>query len=208
MMEPLPTAEPDSATDHGARERLGAALRELADAVTTGLASASDIDELADTVEAATARLRERPVRGPHDNPFHPYSLVGGRAHPLAPQLRLDETDGGVVGVVRLGRAYEGGPGLVHGGILALLFDHAMGSAVYLHGQPAMTRALTIHYQAPTPIEADLRVSARVERVDGRRVHVVGEICVGGSVRATADAVFVRLTADNVARLFPHRTGE
>ena len=129
-------------------------------------------------------------------------SLVGGTAHPIAPQLHTVRTADGVEGTVVLGPAYEGGPGLAHGGVLSLLFDHAMGQALFTAGYAAMTVSLEVRYRAPTPLEAPLAVSARLDRVDGRKLFVAGQIAVGGRVTAEAQGVFVQLTEANVAQIF------
>jgi acyl-coenzyme A thioesterase PaaI-like protein len=108
-----------------------------------------------------------------------------------------------VAGTVVLGPAYEGGPGLAHGGVLSLLFDHAMGQALFTAGYAAMTVSLEVRYRAPTPLEQPLAVSAWVDRVDGRKLFVAGQITVGGRVTAQAQGVFVQLTEANVAQIFP-----
>lgn len=189
-----------------ARERLGAASRDLLDAVVrTGL-PAAELEAAAAQIEELVARLGSGAPRRPQqDSPFHPMSLVGGTAHPVAPQVDFRPVDGGVAGTVVLGPRFEGGPGLSHGGILALIFDHAMGAAVYLEGNVAMTRTLDVHYLAPTPLDTRLELTALVSRVDGRKVHVHAQLVSGDTVCASADAVFVRLTADNVTTIFADR---
>lgn len=197
--------------DGAARDRLGAALRALLDAVVTTSAPPDDLAALADELDAVTARLGEHaPPPTFEQSPSHPYSLVGGTAHPVAPQLRTAETGDGVSGTVTLGPVFEGGPGLVHGGIIALLLDHAMGHAVFAGGHVAMTRTLDLHYDAPTPLGAELRVAARVVTVTGRRVQVAAELSLvaTGAITARADGLFVRLSADNVARIFPAQSAD
>ena len=213
MSEPVSLPEPverprDERAD--ARDCFAASLRDLLDAAVRTNLPADELISAAETVDALRARLasaRTSEPHQPHDTPFHPLSLVGGTAHPLAPQLRLEPVPGGVAGTVRLGTRFEGGPGLAHGGVLALLFDHAMGAAVFLAGHAAMTRALDVVYRAPTRLHTDLRVFARVDRVEERKVHVTASISDvgddgGDTVTATATAVFVTLTAENVAQIF------
>lgn len=212
MTEPMPAPDiasippPERRTGDArerARDRLGEALRDLLDAAVRSTASAEQIDAARGAIEAAAGILSATPPeRTPQDNPFHAMSLVGGTAHPAGPQLYVRPAGDGVEGTVRLGPVFEGGPGLAHGGILALMFDHSMGAAVFLAGFAAMTRTLDIAYRAPTPLEAELTVRAWVERVEGRRVHVHGEIAHGETITATASAVFVALTRDNVAAIF------
>lgn len=186
------------------RERIAAAVRELADVVARSGAKPADLHAVSGDLEKQVARLRELPRREwIHDSPFHPVSLVGGRAHPTGPQLYLSEDGRGVSGTVTLGPAYEGGPGLVHGGIVSLMFDHAMGTAVFVAGHAAMTVSLEVRYRAPTPLEVPLHVAAWVDRIDGRKVFVGAEVTADGGRTATATGVFLRLTAENVAQIFP-----
>lgn len=185
-------------------DRLGAALRALNDTVVRTGAGGAELAAAAETIEQVATTLAATPTRGRvHDSPYHPMSLVGGTAHPVAPQLHTSANGDGVCGTVVLGPAYEGGPGLVHGGVLSLLFDHAMGQAVFVAGHSAMTVSLEVRYRAPTPLDVPLTVHARVQRTDGRKVHVAAELTAAGRVTAEASAVFVQLTAANVARIFP-----
>ncbi len=108
-----------------------------------------------------------------------------------------------MAGTVTLGAAYEGGPGLVHGGVLSLLFDHAMGIALFVAGHHAMTVSLEVRYRAPTPLDTALHVTAGLERVEGRKLFVTAAVSVDGTVTAEARGIFVALTPDNVARIFP-----
>lgn len=186
-----------------ARDRLGASVRELLDSIVRSAASVDVLTRAADDIDAVTALLDESAApRRPHDNPFHPMSLVGGSAHPASPQLRFQPIENGVTATVRLGPVFEGGPTLAHGGVLALIFDHSMGAAVYLSGHAAMTRTIEVTYAAPTPLEKELTVRAEVARTEGRQVHVVASIADGDTVTATAEAVFIVLTEDNLARIF------
>lgn len=196
------TSEPAAAPDPS--DRLGAALRALADHVVRTGADAEELAAAADAVEALAARLATAPVTTRvHDSPYHPMSLVGGPAHPIAPQLHTTPTDDGVAGTVVLGAAYEGGPGLVHGGVLSLLIDHAMGQALFTAGYSAMTVSLEVRYRAPTPLDAPLAVRAGLERMEGRKLFVAASVSVGGRLTAEAHGVFIQLTAANVAQIFP-----
>jgi acyl-coenzyme A thioesterase PaaI-like protein len=185
-------------------DRLGAAVRALADTVVRTGASEAELERAAQLVEQLAGELAApAPARRVHDSPFHPMSLVGGTAHPIAPQLHTARTEDGVAGTVVLGPAYEGGPGLAHGGILSLLFDHAMGQALFVAGHSAMTVSLEVRYRAPTPLGVPLAVSAKVAGREGRKLFVAGQIAVDAAVTAEARGVFVQLTSANVARIFP-----
>jgi acyl-coenzyme A thioesterase PaaI-like protein len=194
----------EQAAEPVASDRLGAAVRGLADAVVRTGADPEELAAAAATVETLTERVAAgEPYQRVHDTPYHPMSLVGGSAHPIAPQLRVSASRDGVSGTVVLGPSCEGGPGLVHGGVLSLIFDHVMGQAVFSAGYSAMTVSLEVRYRAPTPLDAPLAFTAAVERSEGRKIFVGARVAVDGAVTAEARGVFVQLTADNVARIFP-----
>jgi acyl-coenzyme A thioesterase PaaI-like protein len=179
-------------------------VRAFADAVVRTGAEPGELTAAAERVEELTAQLAVPPaVTRVHDSPYHPMSLVGGTAHPIAPQLQVNASADGVAGTVVLGPSYEGGPGLVHGGILSLIFDHLMGQAVFSAGYSAMTVSLEVRYRAPTPLEVPLAMSAEVVGTEGRKIFVRARVRVEGGVSAEASGVFVQLTADNVAQIFP-----
>jgi uncharacterized protein (TIGR00369 family) len=78
------------------------------------------------------------------------------------------ETTGGdvVVGSVKLGRALDGHPNVVHGGILALLIDDILGFGYEALQVPAaVTANLNVNYRAAVPAGSTILVSATlVER--------------------------------------------
>ena len=202
--ETAPHADAGGRNAADGADRLGAAARALADAVVRTGAPDEELTRAAEELESATAALQDAPpAHRVHDSPYHPMSLVGGTAHPVAPQLHTVRTDDGVAGTVVLGPAYEGGPGLAHGGILSLLFDHAMGQALFCAGHSAMTVSLEVRYRAPTPLGVPLAVSARLDGRDGRKLFVAAQVAVAGQVTAEARGVFVQLTSANVAQIFP-----
>jgi acyl-coenzyme A thioesterase PaaI-like protein len=192
--------------DDSERARLGAALRELLDVVVRAdapddvlAAATAQVDELrarlAALGQAAEQMLDFSAIR-------REMSLVGGRAHPVGPQIEFAATEHGSVGRTTIGPVFEGGPGLVHGGILALLLDHAMGHAAVTAGYAAMTTELTLRFRRPTRLGRPLQVSARLDRKAGRMLHLAGEIAIDGTTSVEAHGVFVTLTGANVASIF------
>lgn len=184
------------------RRSLGASVRRLLDAAVTTRASppelssaAAAIDQVADGLAATTRREPDAPAGGD-------MSLVGGLSHPAAPQLTFDWAAGAAVGEVVIGPVFQGGPGLVHGGIIALLIDHAMGFVANRTLGPAMTVRLGLRYRRPTPLGVRLTVAARLDRVDGRKLHLSASISANGEVTAQADGVFVWLTPGNLDQVF------
>ena len=126
-----------------------------------------------------------------------------GTDNPLAPPLRTERIEGPagplVEGRVRLGRAYEGPPHGVHGGVLAGLFDDMLGAAQRLSGTRGVTARLTVRYRALTPVESDLVLRAEAGEPHGRRVTCTASCHAGDTLTAEAEALFVAVDFDHLA---------
>lgn len=141
--------------------------------------------------DAARERLRDE---------HREHSLYRGGHNPLAPPMtvtRVTDAEGRriVVGEVHTGRTREGPPGRLHGGFLAGLFDDILSGAPGLvEAGPAVTARLEVRYRKATPIDADLRLEAWVEKQSGRRLVARARCLVAGEVTAEAEALFVAVT--------------
>ena len=134
---------------------------------------------------------------------YLPRSPARRRGEPAvaAPRLggRRRRADGrlGVEAHGTFGAAYEGPPGYVHGGWIALAFDEMLGIANIAAGHPGMTARLTVHYRKPTPLFRELRFRAWVDRVEGRRIMSRAEVWDGDTLTAEADGLFVQPRPDS-----------
>jgi acyl-coenzyme A thioesterase PaaI-like protein len=184
-----------------ARLRLAASTRALVEAVGAVHAGADDatLDATAAAIEAATTALAAsgstsatgtRTRAGGYAG-YLPSSLLVGRAHPLSPAGTATFADGVLEVRARFGPAYEGPPGAVHGGIVALAFDELFGMCTVCNGRGAVTGRLSVRYRHPTPLHEQLRLRAWVEHAEGRRVRVRGTIHAGDTLTAEADGLFV-----------------
>jgi acyl-coenzyme A thioesterase PaaI-like protein len=204
--------------DSPARRRLAAAARHLIDAVLTAeRASDEALDAAADATErvvealvgpqvdlaARPAGRRDRQEREQRD--YLPRSPLVGSISPVAPPLAFDVGAEEVVARGSFGAAYEGPPGYVHGGWVALAFDEALGMANAVSGHPGMTARLTVRYRRPTPLRTELELRARTARVDGRRITTVATLHAGEVVTAEAEGLFVVIGADRALEYFGER---
>ena len=89
-----------------------------------------------------------------------------------------------------LGAAYEGPPGLVHGGVAALILDQVLGEAAGAGGKPGMTGTLTLRYRRGTPL-GDLRCEAWIDRVEGIKTCAQGRLSDAEGVTVEAEGVFI-----------------
>jgi acyl-coenzyme A thioesterase PaaI-like protein len=179
------------------------AARELVEAVVM-----TDIDpearsEAAADLAAVTARLRERRrsgavllIRHPDGRIEHLSQAGSGRLNPQAPELVFDglgplpptPTPVELVAHCTLTAAQGGPPGRVHGGQVAALLDEVVGVAAFAAGAPGMTVTLGVEYRRPTPHGTPLEIRARLDRWEGRKRWVSGEVLAGGEVTARAEA--------------------
>jgi acyl-coenzyme A thioesterase PaaI-like protein len=157
------------------------------------------LEVIADDLEKTAAPGR-RPRIHPDVNgtaqDFFPTSPVIGLANPVAPPVIIEKVDGGLDGTVFFDWQYEGPPGCVHGGVIALVFDELLGAANIAANSPGMTGTLTVRYRKPTPIRTELRAIARFEGRDGRKIRTTGALYHGDELTAEAEGIFIELSPD------------
>jgi len=180
--------------------RLAAAARRLVETVVLTDADEDVLELAAKELEDVDDRLRQRLLEHPRRPDFGrdgrmraPANPVIGEANPLAPPLYVESSpDGTARAEFELGAAYEGPPGLVHGGVCALILDHILGSAGGAAGRPGMTGTLRLRYRRPTPLHRPLVARAWVDGEEGRKTTVRGEIArADGRVTVEASGLFV-----------------
>ncbi|HEY4626498.1 MAG TPA: PaaI family thioesterase [Blastococcus sp.] len=196
---------------------LGDALRELVDAAVRTEVPVDELAAVAAVARGLVARLRAE-TRGIHeiaavDDPEvgeRWYSPVYGPGNPVAPPIVATQSpDGRSSGRVTLGKAHEGPPGLVHGGVVATLLDHVLARAVRAGGRGGLTATLTVTYRRPVPLGVPLLVTAETGVIDGRRTTASARLVAEddhGTTLAEAEGLFVALRPERAADVFA-RTG-
>jgi uncharacterized protein (TIGR00369 family) len=105
--------------------------------------------------------------------------------------------------------AFQGFPGVVHGGILATLLDETLSRTATAEGRWMMTGRLEIRYRRPAPLGRTLRVTAHPVSSRAGAIQAAGEIRLADEpdvVIATAAGTFLPLTPqyrEQVAEDFP-----
>ena len=199
------------------RERLAEAVRHLVDAtLTLEDATEEQLGTAADMTEAVARHLGREPhdddrgVRARselgHDD-YLPRSPLVGVVSPVAPPMRWTPEPDGLHMDGTFHAAYEGPPGYVHGGWVALTFDELLGMTNIGAGHPGMTAKLTVRYLKPTPLHRPVELHGWLDRVEGRRIVSKGELRVDGVLTAEAEGLFVsidpRLAAEYFGREMP-----
>ncbi len=173
-------------------------VRKLVDAALRTEVDLDVIREVDADLEKIVARLQERQIDGSFGLRYDDTGVtrawgnaVIGVRNALAPPLDPKRDENGLVwDEFTLGAAYEGPPGLVHGGVIALLLDHVLGMASGRGRKPRMTAWLKTDYRKPTPL-GDLRIEAEVAEVDGIKTRSVARLYSHGELTASAEGLFV-----------------
>ena len=71
---------------------------------------------------------------------------------------------------------HQGGPGFVHGGLVAAALDEACGLLATWYRFPTVTARIFVRYRRPVEINTELLVRATLTGERGRRLHIDGEI--------------------------------
>jgi acyl-coenzyme A thioesterase PaaI-like protein len=174
-------------------------VRELVDATIRTEADAEVVAAAKAEIDAATARLRSRQLDGPFGVR---YTSSGDRMpwgnpaigirNPIAPPLVIEKDETGQARTdFYLGAAYEGPPGHVHGGIVAMVLDHVLGEvAASDPASPRFTGTITIRYLRATPL-GQLHAEGRVARTEGVKAFAVGHVADDQGITAEAEGVFI-----------------
>jgi hypothetical protein len=107
---------------------------------------------------------------------------------------------------------FTGWPGLVYGGLIAMLVDcHSNWTAMAHHYRAegrelgslpridCVTGELGIKYLKPTPMGVPLILKARIEGEVGRKTRVICEVHAGESMTALGNSLFVRVDTARLA---------
>lgn len=194
--DPTPSAEIDRIEN--AYGPLTDAVRALIDAtIRSTISDEATLADAAAQINAITEKLSSEQVplsAGVHFNAegriWNWGNAVVGQRNAVAPPLRSEHREDGVHARVTLGAAYEGPPGLVHGGVSALLLDQVMGQAAADRRRVLMTGTLTLRYRRGTPL-GDLRLHAWIDSESGRKVRIKAGIYDTEGLTVEAEGLFI-----------------
>ena len=99
-----------------------------------------------------------------------------GRNNPIGLKLQFTKEGDTVSAEYTPDKAYQGWPGLLHGGILACLLDEAMSHAAYTTGNTCLTASITIRQRQPIKLETPLVVTARITRHSRKLIETEGRV--------------------------------
>lgn len=195
-------------------------VRDLADTALRTNAGREDLVRAQAGIEAITARLAADQVPGTHgEHCATPTGVAGwgntvvGLRNAVAIPLRFTYAEDGsrLWADFTPGALYEGPPGHMHGGVIGLLLDQALGEIAVRSGRPGLTANLSISYKAPTKLNTPLRIEAWYDRTEGVKTWTRGHIVTAdGTVCAEAEGLFIlprwvrELPPEEAAKLRQH----
>jgi len=173
-------------------------LRDLQDRLASMQMDRELVEELSADLADWTKRLAPLETDEPHQVNGRMLDLPV-RGHAMLPELVVTSRgEGQVEGTVSFGRWFLGGGMAAHGGAVALLFDEVLGiQAGLAAGGMTRTAYLKVDYRALTPIDTELVARAWIDRVEGRKLFVRGELRHGEALCAEADGLFLQLLPEN-----------
>jgi acyl-coenzyme A thioesterase PaaI-like protein len=204
-------------------QHLADRTRELIDHMVVTQAPAADIVAARELIEQAAAILGAHAPDGAR-NMYEGFDRadyldlfrlnpVIGRLNPVAPKFEIERREGTgdeygreIEARAELGIAYEGPLGMVHGGIIASLFDQFLAIANIENGLGAFTASLTTEYRQPCPLDTPLRFVCRTDRVEGRKVYTTGDLYAADTLVAQAHGLFILPSEERLAELIGQST--
>ncbi len=200
-----------------AKRELADAIRQLTETLVTSTSDAATLRAAAASLREQNAALNRTPRilgrkafeqaengrYGTWRSLSYELSPMDGKCNPIAAPLVtwVDGESGCGHGRATLGWAYEGPPGTVHGGFVCALFDHFLGIAQIMTGQPGVTGSINVRFHLPTPLNTELELIGRVKEVRGRRNIMTGEIRANGVVTASCEGIFVHVSGERFLQL-------
>jgi uncharacterized protein (TIGR00369 family) len=104
------------------------------------------------------------------------FGCGGDNDHSMRLAFEQDNTNRRIVGKFTLGPRYQGGGGMLHGGIIAVLLDEAMGKSCRFRNVRAVTAEMNIDFIKPIRVDQEITVEAFETAHRGRNLFQWGEI--------------------------------
>ncbi|MEZ4514753.1 MAG: PaaI family thioesterase [Chloroflexota bacterium] len=114
-----------------------------------------------------------------HKQPNSDFCFVCGRKNPHGLYMSFyDNGQNEVYADYTVPDAFQGYPGVVHGGVVAAMLDEVVARVAMIadHHHFMMSVKLEVKYRHPVPTEVPLHIVGRIERLRGRLGKAVGEI--------------------------------
>jgi len=201
----------DEEPDYDALAGAAASVRQLISHMRKTTAPAELLHEIEREAQALATRLAPYDHPGPYaqrrlilregidhdldtEDPveYFPYSPAIGPLNPIAPPVDFKLVDREMHAVHSFDAQYNGPPTAVHGGVIALVFDELLGSLGAILGIGGFTGTLKIVYRSLTPLHQPIRMRAWIDRQEGVKIFIKGEMHVSERLCSEAEGIFIR----------------
>lgn len=130
--------------------------------------------------------------------------MVCGPDAPAGYHLQARRAGDEVAATFTFGPEHQGAPYLAHGGAVAAVCDDLLGHVLALLNTPAVTGRLEVDYRRPVALGEPLRLAARLDRSEGRKLWLSGEGRDDyDTVRFSARGLFVRVSREHFLASLP-----
>ena len=200
--------------------RVADAVRRVVDLVLSLEQEEEAVERLLADLERAEAELAglvpsdERPRVGPavdsKGRAYVDHARHVGAFNPVFPEYEISVDGNLAEGTVNFPLVFEGPPGIVHGGFLAVFFDLVVQHHNCDAGVAGKTTSVRLGYRRPTPLRTDLRFSVH-RRLDGDRIRSTAELRLpeelGGKLLCEAEVDAIAGVRENLPPVSPRRPG-
>jgi uncharacterized protein (TIGR00369 family) len=125
--------------------------------------------------------------------PSHQCCAVCSKENPYSLGVEYQTQDkSSVVASFIVNEHHQGYSGLLHGGIATCLVDGAMTHCLLANGVKALTAQLEMRFHSPIKVGEEINITARVLKETRGIFQMASNLEVGGEVRVSATAKFVR----------------
>ncbi len=140
----------------------------------------------------------------PDQRVYVDHSRDVGSYNPFFPDYELRAEGSTARGTVSFPVCYEGPPGIVHGGFLALFFDCVLQQLNCDLGLAGKTAELSLRFRRPTPLLTPLVVHAE-RSIEGSRIRSRAELLLDDKVLCEAEMQAAAGNRDALPTVSPRR---
>lgn len=185
-------------------EKTNQALQQLNEAWVKSQADDATLVTLQKQIKALTEQLEQCQSSNLKHMQFNPkakaldellpYSPATGKLSPIAPYVEFsyDNQQKKVLASVNCGYRFQGPANTVHGAVISSIYDQILAFLTVTLQKGGPTAYLHINFFKPTPINEDLKFSAQLEKIDGKKLWVKGQCHFQGELLSEAEGLFIQ----------------
>ena len=121
-----------------------------------------------------------------------------GADNPDGLQMKFEPRGGVSICELEVPPRFQSWAGMIHGGVVSLMLDEAVGWAAWHAGHPGVTGRLEVKFRQPLKIGDSVRVTGRVEGVRRTLVYTTAVIERLSDGARVAEATATLMAADDV----------